>query len=300
MAAVANQCGFGDAGSVLGREANTERRRARGPSVAFVQFERAIYDFLASLVLDDFFGRFPNIRVASVENGAEFLPDMFRKLRSARNKMPMLFDEDPVETFKQNIWINPFWEDDVNEVVDCMGADRVIFGSDWPHIEGMQQPLDYLPELKAFDDDDQRQHPARQRRVPEHTTNPCEVTMATPIEIVTQFCDQVAGGDAAKAADFFSDDAMYHNIPLDPVNGRDAIRDTIGMFLGMADKVWFDTLHIVADGPIVMTERIDHFAQGDRDIALPVMGTFEVSDGKITAWRDYFDMEQFTNQMSPE
>ena len=124
--------------------------------------------------------------------------------------------------------------------------------------------------------------------------------MATPVEIVTQFCDQVAAGDAAKAADFFSDDAVYHNIPLDPVNGRDAIRDTIGMFLGMADKVWFDTLHIVADGPIVMTERIDHFAQGDRDIALPVMGAFEVNDGKITAWRDYFDMNQFTSQMSPE
>jgi predicted TIM-barrel fold metal-dependent hydrolase len=141
--------------SAFSRETNTERRRARGPSVAFVQFERAIYDFLASLVLDDFFGRFPNIRVASVENGAEFLPDMFRKLRSARNKMPMLFDEDPVETFKHNIWINPFWEDDVHEVVEHMGVDRVIFGSDWPHIEGMPRPLDYA-ELKAFDDDDKR------------------------------------------------------------------------------------------------------------------------------------------------
>ena len=124
--------------------------------------------------------------------------------------------------------------------------------------------------------------------------------MATPVEIVSQFCDQIAAGDAAKAADFFSDDGVYHNIPLDPVNGRDAIRDTIGMFLGMADKVWFETLHTVADGPIVMTERIDHFAQGDRDIALPVMGVFEVNDGKITAWRDYFDMNQFTSQMSPE
>ena len=124
--------------------------------------------------------------------------------------------------------------------------------------------------------------------------------MATPIETVTQFCDQVAEGDAAKAADFFSDDAVYHNIPLDPVTGRDAIRDTIGMFLGMADKVWFDTLHIVADGPLVMTERIDHFVMGDRDIALPVMGTFVVNDGKITAWRDYFDMNQFTSQMQSE
>jgi limonene-1,2-epoxide hydrolase len=124
--------------------------------------------------------------------------------------------------------------------------------------------------------------------------------MATPTEIVTQFCEQIAQGDAAQAAAFFSDDAIYHNIPLDPVNGRDAIRDTIAMFLEMADKVWFDTLHLVADGPLVMTERIDHFVMGDRDIALPVMGAFDVSDGKITAWRDYFDMNQFTSQMQGE
>ena len=125
--------------------------------------------------------------------------------------------------------------------------------------------------------------------------------MATPVEIVTQFCDEVAAGDADKAARFFSDDAVYHNIPLDPVTGRDAIRDTLAGFLGMAEKVWFDTLHIVADGPLVMTERIDHFLMGERDIALPVMGAFEVkSDGKITAWRDYFDMNQFTSQMAAE
>ncbi len=54
------------------------------------------------------------------------------------------------------MWINPFWEDDVEEVVELMGADRVIFGSDWPHIEGMPRPLDYATELKAFDDDTQR------------------------------------------------------------------------------------------------------------------------------------------------
>jgi predicted TIM-barrel fold metal-dependent hydrolase len=70
--------------------------------------------------------------------------------------MPGYFGEDPVDAFRRNIWINPFWEDDVHEVVDCMGADRVIFGSDWPHIEGMPAPLDYLAELKEFDDDDRR------------------------------------------------------------------------------------------------------------------------------------------------
>jgi limonene-1,2-epoxide hydrolase len=123
--------------------------------------------------------------------------------------------------------------------------------------------------------------------------------MTTPTEIVNQFCDEIAAGNAEKAAECFSDDAVYHNIPLDPINGRDAIRDTIAMFLGMADKVWFETSHSLANGPLVMTERVDHFLKEGRDVALPVMGVFEVNnDGKITAWRDYFDMNQFTSQMS--
>jgi predicted TIM-barrel fold metal-dependent hydrolase len=126
------------------------------PSVGMLSMERAIYDFLASLVFDNLFIRFPNLRVASIENGSEFLGDLFRKLRSASRKMPGYFSEDPVETFRRHVWINPFWEDDVNEVVALMGADRVIFGSDWPHIEGMPAPLDYAVELKAFDDDTRR------------------------------------------------------------------------------------------------------------------------------------------------
>jgi predicted TIM-barrel fold metal-dependent hydrolase len=121
-----------------------------------LSMERAIYDFLASLVFDRLFVRFPNLRVASVENGSEFLPDLFRKLRSTGRKLPGFFPEDPVETFRRHIWINPFWEDDVAEIVDLMGADRVIFGSDWPHIEALPEPLDYVVELKAFDDDTQR------------------------------------------------------------------------------------------------------------------------------------------------
>ena len=126
------------------------------PSVRIFAIERAAYDFLITLVLDDLFGRFPNLRVASVENGSEFLPDLFRKLRSTAKKMPGLFREDPVETFRNHVWMNPFWEDDVYEVVDLMGADRVIFGSDWPHIEGMPQPLDYVKELKELSDADQQ------------------------------------------------------------------------------------------------------------------------------------------------
>ena len=70
--------------------------------------------------------------------------------------MPGWFKEDPVETFRRHIWVNPFWEDDLQSVVDWMGADRVIFGSDWPHIEALPQPLDYLPETEKLTSDEKR------------------------------------------------------------------------------------------------------------------------------------------------
>jgi predicted TIM-barrel fold metal-dependent hydrolase len=123
------------------------------PSIKLLSMERAIYDFLASLIFDRLFDRFPNLRIASVENGSEFLGDLFKKLRSVGRKMPGFFREDPVDTFRRHVWINPFWEDDVHETVSLMGADRVVFGSDWPHIEGMPSPLDYAVELKELDAD---------------------------------------------------------------------------------------------------------------------------------------------------
>jgi predicted TIM-barrel fold metal-dependent hydrolase len=126
------------------------------PSVKQFNIERAAHDFLITLVFEKLFDRFPNLRIASVENGSEFLPGTFKKLDSQTHKSIGYFNDHPVDTFKEHIWINPFWEDDVHEVVEHMGADRVIFGSDWPHIEGMPAPRDYLVELKAFNEDDQR------------------------------------------------------------------------------------------------------------------------------------------------
>jgi predicted TIM-barrel fold metal-dependent hydrolase len=107
------------------------------------------------MVLANMFQRFPNLRIASVENGAEFIPDLFRKLRSQAKKTPGWFKDDPVETFRRHIWINPFWEDDLESVVEWMGPDRVIFGSDWPHIEALPRPLDYLVETKKLALEDQ-------------------------------------------------------------------------------------------------------------------------------------------------
>ena len=122
------------------------------PSVKSFLIERAAYDFLITLCYEKLFERHPNLRIASVENGSEFLVDLFRKLGQSKNRMPGYYAEDPTELFRRNVWINPFWEDDVNEVVELMGADRVIFGSDWPHIEGMPQPLDYLQDVAHFGD----------------------------------------------------------------------------------------------------------------------------------------------------
>jgi predicted TIM-barrel fold metal-dependent hydrolase len=122
-----------------------------GPTVKMFAIERAVHDFLATLVFDRLFDRFPNLRIASVENGSGFLPGLFRKFGSVARQMPGYFAEDPAETFRRYVWINPFWEDDVGEVVDLMGDDRVIFGSDWPHIEALPEPADYLSELRKFD-----------------------------------------------------------------------------------------------------------------------------------------------------
>jgi limonene-1,2-epoxide hydrolase len=121
--------------------------------------------------------------------------------------------------------------------------------------------------------------------------------MSSPTEIVKRFCDAWSANDLDALMAFFNDDAVYHNIPVDPVNGVDAIRTTIAGFTQGVEKIEFRVDNIAADGNVVMTERVDVFHLPGKTIELPVMGTFEVKDGKIAAWRDYFDMQQFMSQM---
>ena len=126
--------------------------------------------------------------------------------------------------------------------------------------------------------------------------------MEKPIEVVRRFC--AAWSDnipAAELAAFFTDNAVYHNIPLAPVTGRDAIAKTIASFIRPGapgiESIEFRVINIAANGPVVMTERVDVFRLPGKSFELQVMGTFEVSDGKINAWRDYFDQSQFTSRM---
>jgi len=127
--------------------------------------------------------------------------------------------------------------------------------------------------------------------------------MESPIEVVRKFC--AAWGDGMATDDLaacFTDDAVYHNIPLDPVTGRDAIAKTFATLIRPGapgiEAIEFRILNIAADGPLVMTERVDIFTLPDKSFELPVMGTFEISDSKIKAWRDYFDLQQFITRMS--
>lgn len=112
--------------------------------------------------------------------------------------------------------------------------------------------------------------------------------------LVRAFCAAWTGGSVDTLMSYFADDATYHNIPLDPAVGIDAIRVVIEGFMAMATSIEFEVLAQVATADLVMNERIDTIVMGDRTTALPVAGVFEVRDGRISAWRDYFDMGQFT------
>ena len=126
--------------------------------------------------------------------------------------------------------------------------------------------------------------------------------MESPIEVVRKFCAAWSENiGAAELAAFFTDDAVYHNIPLTPITGRENIAENIDSFIRPGppgiESIEFRVINIAADGPVVMTERVDVFRLSDKSVELQVMGTFEVTDGKINAWRDYFDVNQFTSRM---
>src|SRR6185295_14357660 len=104
--------------------------------------------------------------------------------------------------------------------------------------------------------------------------------MSTNAEtVVRNFCDAWARKNIDELMGFFREDAVYHNMPLEPLKGKTAILATINMFAGPAEKIEFETLHLAALGDLVFTERVDHFTINGKRISLPVAGVFEVRDG---------------------
>ena len=97
--------------------------------------------------------RFPTLKVAVIENGSSWVEPLLKNLADVYKKMPQDFLEDPVEVIKRNIYISPFWEEDLGALAELIGVDHVLFGSDFPHPEGLADPVSYVNELDGLPDE---------------------------------------------------------------------------------------------------------------------------------------------------
>lgn len=104
---------------------------------------RAITETMAAAVCHKVFDRHPRLRVAVVENGSAWLRDLLKKLDIAATQSGGWFSERPSDTFRRHVWVTPFWEDDPAEAAELIGVERTLFGSDWPHAEGIAEPTSY-------------------------------------------------------------------------------------------------------------------------------------------------------------
>lgn len=120
----------------------------------------------------------------------------------------------------------------------------------------------------------------------------------SPAAVVADFIAAIEAKDVAAAVALLAEDVSYENMPMDPIVGRDAVASTLTMFLEPAATVEWPVLRQLVDGNCVVNERVDRFQIGDGWLELPVAGVFEVSDGLITLWRDYFDMGAYQRQMA--
>lgn len=149
----------GDAGyaryeQIWGLTGETESFRI--PALKKLLSASPIQDMMASLMADRLFERFPNLRVASIENGSGWVAPLLSKLRTIAVQLPGTFHEDPYESFREHVWVAPFFEDDVLKAVDRLGAERVLFGSDFPHAEGLSDPVSFGKEISGLPDADVR------------------------------------------------------------------------------------------------------------------------------------------------
>jgi predicted TIM-barrel fold metal-dependent hydrolase len=124
--------------------------------VLSVGVERPIFDMMAAMICHGLFDRHPTLKVATLELGAAWVPELHRRLRVAYGKAPQQFGRDPIESFREHVWIAPFYEDNITNLRDIHGADRILLGSDWPHPEGLSEPRKWIGDFVDLGEDDMR------------------------------------------------------------------------------------------------------------------------------------------------
>lgn len=118
------------------------------------------------------------------------------------------------------------------------------------------------------------------------------------IKIVEGFFEAIAENKKEKIMAFFDEESVFNNIPMGPVKGREAIWGILKITAETSSEVLFEVLNIAeTDDGVVLTERVDYFQMPHRRVAFPLMGVFEIEDGIIRQWRDYFDLKQSMDQM---
>jgi predicted TIM-barrel fold metal-dependent hydrolase len=123
---------------------------------AAAMHDRAIEDAVISLIAHGCLSRYPRLRIAMVENGSAWVRPVLHQLEKVHARTRGAWPENPVEVFHRNLWIHPFHEEDPIGLINLLGADHVIFGSDYPHVEGMADPLSYVDELEGLPKEDIR------------------------------------------------------------------------------------------------------------------------------------------------
>ncbi len=122
--------------------------------------------------------------------------------------------------------------------------------------------------------------------------------MSDNTELVSAFCRAWSNRDVDEILAYFAEDAVYHNMPMPPMQGKQAIKTILQQIVSPTTWIEWETLNIAEAGNVVFTERVDRFEMGGKKVELPVAGVFEIENGKIKAWRDYFDMAAWTRQTS--
>ncbi len=124
--------------------------------------------------------------------------------------------------------------------------------------------------------------------------------MSSNEDIIRDFMQVWSTLDVDKIVSYFADDGIYHNMPTNPVAGKDNLREFIKQFTADWTETDWQVRHLIGDGDIVIAERVDRTKMGGKAVDLPCLGIFEMENGKIKEWRDYFDLGTYMKAYQSE